>query len=295
MLILSTIKRKKYDKYSKIAYQFAPIHFQHVNIQNPERDMLCAVDFDGDWNTKNNRKNLKKFDLIPVVYYGVAETKTHYFILYCFYHADDLTHENDLEGCLVIVERRSQQIQAMITVAHMDFWSFVAKKRLKKGKETVDGKLSLEKFNGTWHPMTKQEMDKHGLYAWKTKDLWGWNLGKDSINHTGVKYVPGNSAKNIDKKSISSFKNTIRNYVLIDILDNEGFWNKRNDETLFKKWGVFNSSKGGSAHAPWVWKDHNDELSAGLLFYDPAAIVERYFSEFRKFDRNYVRTMFLEK
>jgi hypothetical protein len=86
------IRRENYGYYSKIAYRWAPIHYQHVNLDYRRRDMLCAVDYDGDWDTSNNRKNIA---------HGIAETGTHYYILYSYYHADDLTHENDLEGFLL--------------------------------------------------------------------------------------------------------------------------------------------------------------------------------------------------
>ncbi len=162
--------RSSSKNYLKIAYRWAPINYQYVNFGNPKRDMICAVNFDGDWNTKNNRRNLQKVSkLEPVVYYSIAETTTHYFILYCFYHADDYSHENDLEGCLEIIKKQKNQndkLLGMISVAHMDFWSFVVGKRLKKGKETIDGKLQLEKYDGEYRPMIKQEPDKHGLYAW---------------------------------------------------------------------------------------------------------------------------------
>ena len=86
--------------------------------------MLCAVDYDGDWDTSNNRIHLSEdYNLIPVVYYATAETETHYYVMYCFYHADDATYENDLEGCLLIIEKEDRLL-GMISIAHFDFFSF---------------------------------------------------------------------------------------------------------------------------------------------------------------------------
>jgi hypothetical protein len=48
-----------HTNYADLAYRFAPIIYQHVNQDNPRRDMLCAINFDGDWNTSNNRANIK--------------------------------------------------------------------------------------------------------------------------------------------------------------------------------------------------------------------------------------------
>ena len=70
------------------------------------RDIPCAVDYDGDGDTSNNRKNIAQYSLTPVVYYGIAETGTHYNILYWCYRSENLTHENDLEGFLIVVEKK---------------------------------------------------------------------------------------------------------------------------------------------------------------------------------------------
>lgn len=113
--------------------------------------MLCAVDYDGDWDTSNNRKNIVQYSLIPVVYYGIAETGTHYYILYSYYHADDLTHENDLEGFLLVVEKKEDRVITMICLAHFDFRSYIVGNRIKRGEENVDGN------NGEEHPVTKQD------------------------------------------------------------------------------------------------------------------------------------------
>lgn len=106
----SNISRSNYDENSQLAYKFAPINYQHVNLANVRRDLVCAIDYDGEWDTSNNRKNLHNFELIPVVYYNVLKTRNYYYILYCFYHADDKDHENDLEGCLLIIQRKNEKI-----------------------------------------------------------------------------------------------------------------------------------------------------------------------------------------
>lgn len=286
-----TLRRKTNDLRAKIAYRWAPIHYQHVNLEDAKRDMLCAVNYDGDWNTKNNKQNMNKFDLIPVVYYSVAETKTHFFILYSFYHAIDILHQNDLEGCLLIIQKRTNQLLGMITVAHLDFFSYVVKGKLKKRHETIDGKILLMNYNGQDHPMTKQEQDKHGVFAWKSKQLWKqWTL--DNENSIGIKYIPKNKSQKIEIKDIKSFSQTEHGYVLVDMLGQEGFWKRRNDSSLFGTWGTFNSHSSSSANAPWVWDDIDDKIPSGILFYDPAAIVYHYFRGFDSFEHSYIRTMF---
>src|SRR5262249_46621490 len=135
-------ERKTLDK--KIAAQFAPIFYQGLG-DNPRADYITNFDFDGDWRGDNNWDNLEnsKFPLKAYVYYSVVETETHYFVLYAVFHPRDykggadaatssmlevligegvrragkdptgmadelaLSHENDLEGCLVVAEKKA--------------------------------------------------------------------------------------------------------------------------------------------------------------------------------------------
>jgi hypothetical protein len=63
------IEKQYDDYYSKIAFNWVSILYHHINLENPLGDMLCTVDFDGNWNTSNNRRHLYTnfYDLIPVV------------------------------------------------------------------------------------------------------------------------------------------------------------------------------------------------------------------------------------
>ena len=131
--------------YHKLAYKWAPINYQHIKLfsangyYQTKKDLLVPIDLDFYkqkkdnlelcWDTKNIRERLRKIDiefLLPVVYYSIAETETHYFLLYASYHADDDTHPNDMEGCLLILEKidLNEFLLGMITVAHQDFWLY---------------------------------------------------------------------------------------------------------------------------------------------------------------------------
>jgi hypothetical protein len=57
-----------------------------------------------------------------------------------------LTHENDLEGCLVIVDKYKSLLLGMITIAHFNFYSYVFENRLSKGRGNIDGILNAEKL-----------------------------------------------------------------------------------------------------------------------------------------------------
>jgi hypothetical protein len=143
----------------QVAARFAPVFVQGLG-DDPRADYITNFDFDGDWKGDNNWANLdnRTFPLRAYIYYSVSETATHYFIHYAVFHPRDykgglakstllsmllqtgidrlgrdptgglvdeiaLSHENDLEGCLVVVEKRGQgladaEVIAVETMAH---------------------------------------------------------------------------------------------------------------------------------------------------------------------------------
>ncbi len=292
-------ERKDENYYSDLAYRWAPIHYQYVNSNYIRRDMLCSVNYDSDWNTANNRAHIYEYELIPVVYYATAETRTHYYILYSFYHADDFTHENDLEGCLLIVEKEDNLL-GMISIAHYDFFSFAFDNRLQQGKQTLDGNLFVEKFDGKDHLMTKQEANKHALTAWGYTS-WFLPWERDSLRRIGIRYYPDKIPSQQDEFKVDSFYNTSFPYVLVDLIGPEGLWDKRDEKlnpATFSSFGTFNSTTRESAHAPWVWDDKlwpwddmAGDLPTGTIFYDPAKIACMYFSGFNDFGTTYIKRM----
>ncbi|MCB7130321.1 MAG: hypothetical protein J3T61_12380, partial [Candidatus Brocadiales bacterium] len=75
----------------RLAYRWAPIHTQDVDVTggdslNGKSDYITNIDFDGDWNTLNNWENTPDYPLRAYVYYSVVGTRTHWFIVYAFYH-----------------------------------------------------------------------------------------------------------------------------------------------------------------------------------------------------------------
>jgi hypothetical protein len=63
-------------------------------------------------------------DLRPYVYWAVLATPTHYFLHYAAFKAEDwkraFGHPGDLEGSTVIVDRKTERVVAMLTLAHDD-------------------------------------------------------------------------------------------------------------------------------------------------------------------------------
>ena len=63
-------------------------------------------------------------DLRPYVYWAVLATPTHYFLHYAAFKAEDwkraFGHPGDLEGCTVIVDRKTERVVAVLALAHDD-------------------------------------------------------------------------------------------------------------------------------------------------------------------------------
>src|SRR5262245_7443102 len=123
-----------------LALRWAPVHYQDSDSSDYDADYLSTVDFDADWNARNNWESQDDSvaRLTGAVYYSVVETDTHWFLIYAFYHARDWsdvpdpfglwTHENDMEGALLTVRRDGSTfgvLEAVVTVAHGNFYSYV--------------------------------------------------------------------------------------------------------------------------------------------------------------------------
>jgi len=278
---------------AELALHWAPIHYQDVDQTGGHAlggasDYITRVDFDGDFNARNNWDHLSSgsYSRAAYAYYSVVETSTHWFIVYMFFHPRDWTdtffdteHENDSEGLLLTVARDGSlygSVRAAVTVAHTDFFSYVpAGSTWTSGHESVDGALQLVSFGGNLRPVTAQEAKGHGLKARPYYDLVG----------DGIVYYPSATAaevpSNPDDRDVR--------YKLIDIFEPGGLWEKCALASLFASFGSFAGDKSGgcgsgawscttnAAHAPWGWDDGNDDPGRGALATDPAGLVANYF------------------
>ena len=244
------------------------------------------------WDTRRIREKLAEVEisqLTPVVYYAIAETESHYYILYSFYHADDDTHPNDMEGCLVLLEKleKSELLLGIITVAHFDFWRYTYKNHLllKSGKAfTKNQQLEVDEEIDSLRPLIQQEKGKHGLYSlgininFATKIL-NWFRSLLNVYPDVIVFYPNKDAFNYSIESITKGKGTPYNpsfyYELIDILDpKEGLWERWNNRpnSTFDRNGKFH---GGSANPPWLWKEghlfgFSENTALGNMWQDPA-------------------------
>ncbi|MDH3503812.1 MAG: hypothetical protein OEZ41_04010 [Nitrospirota bacterium] len=311
----------------ELAFSHAPIHYQDTDNTNAQADYITRFDYDGNMVATDNWENLKRYPLMGHAYYSVVESCTHWFIVYGFFHPRDWTdsaadqeHENDLEGLLSIVRKdgsRFGKLEGMVTVYHNDFYSFTPSgSPLGNGRETVDGRLTLQPYEGSLRPLTVQQAKGHGLKAFPyTSDFHG------KPNEDGIIYYPARTAGQVPKNGNDRHVN----YGLVDIFSNGGLWEGQLAEAkqsssatkIYHKWGTFKGNKGGgcgngitvtcsenAAHLPWAWDDHDDDrvvvngivlsrIPSGELALDPAHLASVYFNGLGSFSQQYLKNRYL--
>jgi hypothetical protein len=144
--------------------EFAPAFAQEQSASSPEADTPLPVDFDGDWKTTNNWRNLTRAGrtLAPAVYGGAVMTRTHAFLTYVLFYPRDwisplcvayVCHDNDLEAVQLVVERASGVAPADLlyveTKAHFDY---------------VAAKGSEIRRDADGRPVLRVESQGHGIY-----------------------------------------------------------------------------------------------------------------------------------
>ncbi|HEY1016431.1 MAG TPA: hypothetical protein VGE07_27220 [Herpetosiphonaceae bacterium] len=278
-----------------LAYRWAPVHFQDTDSSDYDADYITAVDYDGDWDAKNNweRQDDNGAALKAKAYFSIVETATHWHIVYSFYHprdwedflaGTDAEHENDLEGALVVVRKDGSAFGAfegMVTVAHSDFFSWTPPgSPWRSGRESIDGAVVMRSFDGVSRPTTFQEAKGHGLKAWNGGGFPGGD---------GVIYEPSLTVAEVP----SGGNDSSARYQLIDVFAAGGLWAHRSDPLTFASWGVFRGDNGkdNAANAPWKWDDKDDggALPGGELATDPAKLINIYFSNLGAFSLTYAR------
>jgi hypothetical protein len=276
-----------------LAYRWAPIHYQDSAASKYTADYLSPIDYDGDWNTLNNWENLDAYasGLVGTVYYSVVETGTHWFVTYAYFHPRDWKlfgpHENDMEGLLLTVNKDGSTygtLQAMVTLSHSDFYSYTPPgSPFTQGRETIDGTVIMQGWDGAAHPTSFQEAKGHGCKAWNGGGFPGGD---------GIVYYPSLGAGEVP----SSGNDRSVAYRLVDIFAIGGLWERRFDPQPYASWGTFAGDNGQSnaAHAPWAWDDVNDgsDLQPGVIATDPAYLISRYFSGLGSYSLTYTRNAY---
>jgi hypothetical protein len=324
-------ERAALDK--QIAAQFAPLFYQGLGDQ-PRADYITNFDFDGDWKGDNNWQNLnnRAHRLRAYIYYSVVETPTHYYVHYAAFHPRDykgeaitsalldefmrrtlpqigkpndpaiekanevaLSHENDLEGCLVIAEKRGETpAQARVlyveTMAHNTYLKY----RTSAVSSSVGDPIEL---NGS-HPLLYIEPKGHGMtrytgdaiqlnrrvadvliygYKGQAEDhdlLTGRNIGYDLISIYDTLWQRGIEGENETYGESYEYPTQAVTKFQFD----------QPPAALAEKFGqlgvAFRGSVGfkNKARPPWAWFDGSErDRPRGEWFFDPAGVIARHF------------------
>jgi len=316
----------------EIAARFAPTFYQALG-DNPRSDYITKFDFDGDWNGNNNWENTdeKKFRLLAYIYYSVSETQTHYFIHYAVFHPRDykggerkglilseiiregakrgvekdptglmaeagVAHENDMEGVLVVVAKKGNDLSRartafVETFHHNDFSPYLPGESAPKGFGTFKAEQQrallyiepkghgIEAYSGD----EKQTAKKNFLiYKYKGK---AEDPEKQTDGSVGYELLPIQTTLWARARARKNEKDptygAAHDYGLLslDVLQKNG---KAGPQKI--KVGAIGSTFVGDsggvnmAHPPWAWYDRNHrDDPLGLWFFDPARVIKRDF------------------
>ena len=329
---------------AEVAASFAPVFYQALG-DKPRSDYITNFDFDGDWRGDNNWDNAEKkeFPLRAYIYYSVSETRTHYFIQYAVFHPRDykggeekgrllskilqegaraigtrdptgmldeavLAHENDMEGCLVVVAKsgknlREASVAYVESLHHNTFSDYMSGESAPQRFKTEDARPLLyveakghgiEAYTGD----AKQAESKEFLiyrYTGKADDPEQQKSGAIGYELLPIKTTLWPKAR-IGTKPTGTTFGAAHDYSLISI-DLE----QANGKASAKKFNVgglgsaFLGKAGGvnMARPPWGWFDNNHRSDPlGLWFFDPARIVRRDFNLGESFSTAYIRLPF---
>jgi hypothetical protein len=222
---------KSADPRFYLAEHYAPFIAQETWF-NPKADYLARFDYDKNWKGDDNWENLEKGSSQAFVYYAVMETKTHWFLIYNFFHPRDYSdicivgtcHENDNEGLILTVRKDGSKfgkLEVMETLAHNNVYSFTNDSKIKKGIHNIDGKIDL--YEGV-RPIIFIEAGGHGVLASSHKTSFFSSEKMDFIQNTGVTYV----YKNVAEKPKNSNDRNV-GYALLPIY--EEWWSRGNQAT----------------------------------------------------------------
>lgn len=320
-----------------LAARYAPIFYQGLG-QTPRFDYITNFDFDGDWRGDNNWQNAEdpRFPLAAWVYFSVCETTTHYFIHYAVFHPRDwkggnrrgvvmsdllrlgarygrrydptgvvddlvLAHENDLEGCLVVVAKgrdgrgSGERVAFVESLAHNKFL------RYRPGTGRSPDTIRLE----GGRPVLFIEPRGHGIEAYRgsQRQLRASVKGVVRYEYAGEPGVPGDEAPPQRLGyALTPMEPTL--WARAQSGRNETYGEQFNYGTRHitvagrrrALWlGVLGSAflgvNGGRnmARPPWGWFDRNERhRPLGEWYFDPAATIKRHFRLGNDFSTSYV-------
>lgn len=325
--------------HKQIAGRFAPIFYQGLG-ESPRSDYITNFDFDGDWKGDNNWWNLdnRAFPLRAYLYYSLTETTTHYFIHYALFHprdykgglvksavletlmgeglrrlgkdptgglADDvaLSHENDLEGCLVVLAKNGKEltVQFVETMAHNRYLKYCPGTGQKDVCEAIemDGERPLIFVEPKGHGPSRYTGDRQQLknavngvlvyrYTGQAEDhdkITGKFIGYDLQAVYGTLWARAQGSENETYGETQDYQT--RAFFVLQA-------DKSSAKTELKLGALGSAFRGtvgfkNKARPPWGWFDSSEkDRPLGEWFFDPAAVVARHFNLGQDFATAYI-------
>jgi hypothetical protein len=252
----------------------SPAKATHIGLLDPGNTAIEKIERSDSGCIVTDKDGVSyELDLRGHVYYSVVRTSTHNFITYFWYHPHDWknigSHDNDMEGGMVVAETDGGPITLVAAIEHSD---------LNAGRVDQQGK-----------PLTSSEKRENEVQVWKDDlkrpvlhieckghGVWLNGLGREVENSwTGtVEYRPEEMLPGAHKRpplgdeAADEYRDRnkpiLRSYTLEPTYVPEGelgLWNQ------FKKL----SAEGGlGMNPPWLWTHRGDLCDAGEWFLDPA-------------------------
>ncbi|HEV2862934.1 MAG TPA: hypothetical protein VGX48_18095 [Pyrinomonadaceae bacterium] len=321
----------------ELAARFAPTFHQGLG-DHPRADYITNFDFDGDWRGDNNWAHADdpRFALRAYVYYAVSETATHYFIHYALFHPRDykggglrgpllseairegvrrggkydptglsaeavLAHENDMEGCLVVVEKggaggRPARVTMVETLSHDRFLKYVTEHEPRTGF----GRVALQ----DGRPQLYVEPKGHGVNALAPDDKQpraGETLTYQFAGQAGNPEQAKDGRTGYDllplirtlwpraRKGVGLTYGAPQTFQLAPAAATGRKLNVTAGSAFLGKVGAPNM-----ARPPWGWFDREERGAApGEWFFDPAKTIKRHFTLGDDFGTRYLHAPFL--
>ncbi len=328
----------------EIAARFAPVFYQGLG-DDEYQDYIRNFDFDGDWRGDNNWANAenRRFPLRASVYFAVSETETHFFIHYAVFHPRDykggesgtllsgiiregarlggkydptgqleeaaLAHENDMEGCLVVVAKNGNDLQQasivyVETIAHNEILKYVPQNSAANGFDAV----GLEDQS----PRLYIEPKGHGIEAYRGRknqspqngiliyDLYAHTSDPTENRQANMRYdlVPlFTTLWPRAHRGVNETYGETHDYgrVTVSVIQKDG----RKVESQIKLGPLGSAFRGrvgapNMARPPWGWFDRDARgQPLGGWFFDPARTIQRHFNRGGDFSTSYIYAPFL--
>ncbi len=207
----------KYDE-KQTVIDHAPTFLQWVVDHDRHLDFMVSINYDLDpgnvhtWKGLNNWEHADKLKHKPkhVLYAGIiAITENQFYLVYYFFHPRDhkflFHHENDLEGALLAVDRKTQQVIHVQALAHGLFderhHCNVANTSLAYMEWHQSPHANWTPFFGAYRPRCSEipldqlvvtiEGKGHGAHLFSARDLGSLKANQEQF----IKYVYGGDPK----------------------------------------------------------------------------------------------------